>query len=56
MAELAVLNDPETRFPPESFDLVSFDFTIERHSVESRLDPPPDTPPVADLVLRTRRD
>ena len=29
-------------------------FTIERHGVEPRVDPPPDTPHVADIVLRAR--
>ena len=35
--------------------LVSDDFTIELHAVEPRIDPPPDTPHVADVVLRARR-
>ena len=30
-------------------------FTVELHAVEPRLDPPPDTPPIADIVLRARR-
>ena len=30
-------------------------FTVERHTVEPRLDPPPDTPHVADVVLRACR-
>jgi SAM-dependent methyltransferase len=30
-------------------------FTIEVHAVESRIDPPPDNPHTADLVLRARR-
>ena len=30
-------------------------FTREVHAVESRIDPPPDTPHIADLVLRARR-
>ena len=30
-------------------------FTVERHAVEPRIDPPPDTPHVADIVLRARR-
>ncbi|MFN2606591.1 MAG: class I SAM-dependent methyltransferase [Acidimicrobiales bacterium] len=30
-------------------------FTVERHAVEPRIDPPPDTPHVADVVLRARR-
>ena len=31
-------------------------FTIARHAVEPRLDPPPDNPHIADVVLRARRD
>ncbi len=31
------------------------DFTIERHEIEARIDPPPDSPHVADVVLRARR-
>jgi SAM-dependent methyltransferase len=30
-------------------------FTIELHAVEPRIDPPPDTPHMADVVLRARR-
>jgi SAM-dependent methyltransferase len=30
-------------------------FTIELHAVEPRIDPPPDTPHIADIVLRARR-
>jgi len=30
-------------------------FTIESHAVEPRIDPPPDTPDVADIILRARR-
>jgi SAM-dependent methyltransferase len=35
--------------------LLGDDFTIELHAIEPRLDPPPDTPHVADVVLRARR-
>jgi SAM-dependent methyltransferase len=35
--------------------LLGDDFTVERHAVEPRVDPPPDTPHVADVVLRARR-
>lgn len=35
--------------------LLAGDFVIERHAVEPRIDPPPDTPHVADVVLRARR-
>jgi SAM-dependent methyltransferase len=31
------------------------DFAIERHAVEPRIDPPPGTPHIADVVLRVRR-
>jgi SAM-dependent methyltransferase len=31
------------------------DFTIERHAVEPRVDPPPDTPHIGDVVVRARR-
>jgi SAM-dependent methyltransferase len=34
--------------------LLSDDFTIEVHAVEPRIDPPPDTPHSADVVLRAR--
>jgi SAM-dependent methyltransferase len=30
-------------------------FTVERHGVEPRVDPPPDTPHLADVVVRARR-
>jgi SAM-dependent methyltransferase len=35
--------------------LLGDDFTVERHAVEARIDPPPDTPHIADVVLRARR-
>jgi SAM-dependent methyltransferase len=35
--------------------LLGDDFTVERHAVEPRIDPPPDTPRIADVVLRARR-
>jgi SAM-dependent methyltransferase len=31
------------------------DFVIESHAVEPRIDPPPDTPHIADVVVRARR-
>ena len=31
------------------------DFTVELHAVEARIDPPPGTPHIADVVLRARR-
>jgi SAM-dependent methyltransferase len=35
--------------------LLGEDFTIELHAVEPRIDPPPDTPHIADVVVRARR-
>jgi hypothetical protein len=35
--------------------LLGDDFTLELHAVEPRIDPPPDTPHVADVALRARR-
>jgi SAM-dependent methyltransferase len=35
--------------------LLANDFTIELDVVEPRVDPPPDTPHIADVVLRARR-
>ena len=35
--------------------LLGEDFTVELHAVEPRIDPPPDTPHIADIVLRARR-
>jgi SAM-dependent methyltransferase len=35
--------------------LLGDDFTVERHANELRIDPPPDNPHIADIVLRARR-
>ena len=35
--------------------LLGQDFTLELHAVQARIDPPPDTPHVADVVVRARR-
>jgi SAM-dependent methyltransferase len=35
--------------------LLGDDFAVELHAVEPRIDPPPGTPHVADVVLRARR-
>jgi SAM-dependent methyltransferase len=35
--------------------LLGDDFTVERHVVEPRVDPLPDSPHIADVVLRARR-
>jgi SAM-dependent methyltransferase len=34
--------------------LLGDDFTVEMHTVEPRIDPPPGTPHIADVVLRAR--
>ncbi len=34
--------------------LLGEDFTVERYAVEPRIDPPPDNPHIADVVLRAR--
>ncbi|MGH9107692.1 MAG: class I SAM-dependent methyltransferase [Acidimicrobiales bacterium] len=35
--------------------LLGDDFTVELHTVEPRIDPPPGTPHIADVILRARR-
>jgi SAM-dependent methyltransferase len=35
--------------------LLGDDFTVELHAVEPRIDPPPNNPHIADIVLRIRR-
>ncbi len=35
--------------------LLGDDFTVELHAVEPRIDPPPDNPHIADVILRARR-
>jgi len=35
--------------------LLGDDFTVERRAIEPRIDPPPGTQPMADVVLRARR-
>ena len=35
--------------------LLGDDFTVELHVVEPRVDPPPDSPHIADVVIRARR-
>jgi SAM-dependent methyltransferase len=35
--------------------LLGDDFTVELHAVEARIDPPPGTPHIADVVVRARR-
>jgi Universal stress protein family len=40
---------------PSRGKLLGDDFTIELQAVEPCIDPPPDTPNIADIVLRSRR-
>ncbi|HEX2042649.1 MAG TPA: class I SAM-dependent methyltransferase [Acidimicrobiales bacterium] len=48
--------DPADYVGADDLDRVlSDDFTVELYAVEPRIDPPPDTPHVADIVLRARR-
>jgi SAM-dependent methyltransferase len=35
--------------------LLGDDFTVERHAIEPRIDPPPGAPHIADVVIRARR-
>jgi len=35
--------------------LLGDDFTVELHTVEPRIDPPPGNPHIADVILRARR-
>jgi SAM-dependent methyltransferase len=48
--------DPTDYIGVDDLDrLLGDDFTIEVRAVEPRIDPPPDTPHIADIVLRARR-
>lgn len=48
--------DPADYFDAEDLvRLLGDAFTIELHAVEPRIDPPPDNPHIADVVLRARR-
>ena len=48
--------DPGDYFDAEDLvRLLGDAFTIELHAVEPRIDPPPDNPHIADVVLRARR-
>jgi hypothetical protein len=44
-----------TSVPNDLAPLLGDEFTVELHAVEPRIDPPPDTPHIADVVLRARR-
>lgn len=35
--------------------LLGDEFTVELDAIEARIDPPPDTPRLADVILRARR-
>ena len=48
--------DPADYFDADDLGrLLGDDFTVELHAVEPRIDPPPDNPHIADVVLRARR-
>ena len=48
--------DPSDYFSADDLrGLLSDDFMVELHAIEPRVDPPPDTPHIADVVLRARR-
>jgi SAM-dependent methyltransferase len=48
--------DPANYFGADDLvELFGDDFTIEDHSVQERIDPPPGTPHLADVVLRALR-
>ena len=47
--------DPADYVGADDLALLLGDFTVELHAIEPRIDPPPDTPHIADVVLRARR-
>jgi SAM-dependent methyltransferase len=48
--------DPADYVAADDLDrLLADEFIVELHAVESRIDPPPGTPHIADIVLRARR-
>jgi SAM-dependent methyltransferase len=48
--------DPADFVGADELDLLlGEDFSVELHAIEPRIDPPPDTPHIADVVLRARR-
>jgi SAM-dependent methyltransferase len=48
--------DPADYFDADDLgQLLGDDFTVELYAVEPRIDPPPDNPHIADVVLRARR-
>jgi SAM-dependent methyltransferase len=48
--------DPADYVGADELDgLLGDDFTVELHAVEPRIDPPPGTPHIADVILRARR-
>jgi SAM-dependent methyltransferase len=49
-------NDPADYVGADDLaSLLGEDFTVELHAAEPRIDPPPGTPHIADVVLRARR-
>ena len=48
--------DPTDYFGADDLaGLLGDEFTVELHAVEPRIDPPPGTPHIADIILRARR-
>ena len=48
--------DPDDYIGPDDLaPLLGDEFTVEVHAIEPRIDPPPDNPHVADVILRARR-
>src|ERR671935_1940623 len=47
--------DPGDYVAADDLSRLLDDFAVERHAVEPRIDPPPGTPHIADVVLRARR-
>ncbi|HEY5051228.1 MAG TPA: class I SAM-dependent methyltransferase [Acidothermaceae bacterium] len=47
--------DPADYFEAVELGQLLGDFTVELHAIEPRIDPPPDNPHTADVVLRARR-
>jgi SAM-dependent methyltransferase len=49
-------NDPADYIDADELaQLLPDDFTVELYAVEPRIDPPPDSPHIADIILRARR-
>jgi hypothetical protein len=47
--------DPADYVDADYLDRLGDDFAVELHAVKPRIDPPPGTAHIADVVLRARR-